>query len=94
MTMVESRQGEAYVLITDLANEHAPAPEDGVVRISAFRSSWTLTADGDGTAIDYVVFYDAGGRVPPKLYNWGMPSNLVAIRDRLLQYALARGEGG
>jgi hypothetical protein len=92
MTMVESRRGDAYVLTTDLANEHAPEPEDGVVRISAFRSQWTLTADGEGTAIEYVLFYDAGGRVPAKLYNWGMPSNLVAIRDRLLQYALARAD--
>ena len=82
-----SRSGDTYRMTFELANDLAPAQEDGVVRVPAQRGSWTVRPDGDGSIAEFVIFYDPGGRVPDKLYNLGMPSNLLKMKAVLETHA-------
>ncbi len=74
------RDGDTRTLTNELANEHAPAPREGIVRVPAYRTSWAVSPAGEGTEAVYTVLYDAGGRVPARVYGLGMPSYLYAMR--------------
>jgi hypothetical protein len=78
-----STNGSTYVLVSELANEYAPEPADGVVRVTSHTRDWTLRADGDHTEMEIVIYYDPGGKIPDKLYTMGMPENLLTIRDAI-----------
>ncbi len=75
--------GTTYTLTSELANDHAPEPQDGVVRVTAQRRTWTLRPDGERTRLEIVIYYDPGGRIPDRLYSLGMPENLLNIRDAI-----------
>jgi len=85
-----STDGTTYTLTTELANEHAPAAEEGVVRVVNHWRTWTLTADGAGSALTMMLFYDPGGKIPDKLYNRAMPSNLLLIKGQIETALAAR----
>ncbi len=84
------RDGDARTLHNELANEHAPEPRDGIVRVPLYRTSWTVRPAGEGTEAVYTVLYDAGGRVPTRVYGFGMPSYLYAMRGWFQEQAGSR----
>ncbi len=52
-------------LTFEAANELAPAPEDGWVRVKALRGSWAFEpVEGGKTRLTYTVFTDPAGSVP------------------------------
>lgn len=75
------RDGDARTLHNELANDLAPEPREGIVRVPLYRTSWTVRPSGEGAEAIYTVQYDAGGRVPSRVYGLGMPSYLHAMRD-------------
>ena len=84
------RDGDARTLRNELAEDLAPEPRDGIVRVPVYRTSWTVRPSGEGTEAVYTVLYDAGGRVPSKVYGLGMPSYLYAMRAWFQEQASAR----
>ncbi len=85
-----SRDGATYSVRAELANDQAPAPAEGVVRIADHYREWTLTADGDGSVLTMILFYDPAGKVPDKLYNAGVPRELLGIKPSIEAALAAR----
>ncbi len=69
------------------ANEKAPPPPSGTVRVAVNRGAWTLEPlDGGRTALTYYVYTDPGGAIPAwavnKANTTSVPDMLAAVRNR------------
>lgn len=58
------RLGTACEMRFEAANDLAPPPPEGWVRINGLHGYWRFEPDGAQTRVTYVVFSDPGGSVP------------------------------
>ena len=64
--VVSGADGPRHWITYWLANEHGPAPREGVVRVVRQRGAWDLVAmpDGKSTLARYELRIDLGGSIP------------------------------
>ncbi len=77
---------------TGVADAGPPAPE-GVVRLEALRSLWTLSADGGRTHASYLYEGPSSGRLADWLSARGARSRTHAVIDGLAQEVARRAVG-
>ncbi len=71
----------------EAANELAPPPQAGWVRIEKLRGSWTFTPHDGGARVVYVIHTDPGGSLPAFVVEGGSRKAARRSMKRILQRA-------
>ncbi len=71
----------------EVANELAPPPAGGWVRLQRLRGEWRFARDGDDVTVEYVSYSEPGGTVPAFVSEGPRRRSEVDVVKRLLARA-------